>query len=292
MTTKVRIANEIHTVERTSRAGSIEPAVGTAAAHLAVDYDTAVPRPVSLVAVLARDRGQFAGDVREERLDVAPSRQIQRLLGSALVCEPQAGVSRQALRQRALDDKVVVSRVLRQLLRGRGHSGVHTMTTHLDRNLLGRLRGGLHAVVHSRLFLVHQTSRRRCGTPVGQDVGGGAEVHVLCVAGGMGSSGSRVVVLHLRLGLSIAIAYLDVAVFVECWFTFVLQELLVKVFLVIVLLAVVIASCSTFRIVPDWWATRSAWCNGLGYLAGATSPWSDNAFHAFSFQARELTRVI
>ncbi len=59
-----------------SGARGIEPAVGTAPAHLAVNHNTGSPRAMSLATVLARCRELVPGDMREEGLDIAPPTEV------------------------------------------------------------------------------------------------------------------------------------------------------------------------------------------------------------------------
>src|SRR5699024_2594364 len=83
------------------RAAGIVPAVGAAPAHLAVDHDTASPRAVALVAVLARAGRLLARHVGEEGLDVAAAHEVELLLLAALDGEAAARLRHEAAAQRA-----------------------------------------------------------------------------------------------------------------------------------------------------------------------------------------------
>lgn len=114
-------------MKATSRAAGIEPAIGTTAAHLAIHHNAAVPGAVALVAVLTRGGGKVAGDMGKEGFDVAPSREVELLLRSALMGEPQARFSRETLRETAVDIEGSVARVPRHLFCGLDETGVHVV---------------------------------------------------------------------------------------------------------------------------------------------------------------------
>ena len=108
----------MRTVERTPSSGGIEPAIGTTTTHLAIDDDAGVPRTVALVAILAGNGGQLAGNMGEEGLHVAAAAEVEDLFRAPLRCEAHAGLTGQALGQRALDDDRAVPGLLGQDLSG------------------------------------------------------------------------------------------------------------------------------------------------------------------------------
>ena len=87
----------MRTVERTPSSGGIEPAIGTTTTHLAIDDDAGVPRTVALVAILAGNGGQRAGNMGEESLHVTPPTKVQDLLGTTLLGKSHAGFAGEAL---------------------------------------------------------------------------------------------------------------------------------------------------------------------------------------------------
>ena len=96
---------------------------------------------MTFVAVLAGNSRRLASDVGKQGLDVAPPRQVQTLLRSALVGDPLPWFARQSLRKRALDVEVLVTRFPREFLR------------HLDQGRLNRLVGWLHLLRGTHLGL-------------------------------------------------------------------------------------------------------------------------------------------
>lgn len=184
-------------MEGTPRTRRVEPAVGTAATHLAVDHDAGGPGSVALVTVLTGHGRGLAGDVGEQGLDVAASLQIELLLGAALLGQTHARLAGQALGQRALDRDVLVSRLQGETLGGVGRHVVGAGPLDLgDLAEVGMLVGVHHG-----------------GVAAGQDAGGGAQIHLLlllllgllcCGGGGSGGGGlgvEVVVVVMLRLGV-------------------------------------------------------------------------------------------
>ena len=139
-------------MEATTRAAGVEPTISTAPTHLPIDHDTASPRPMALVAILARSRRQLARDVRIQRLDVAPPREVELLLRPPLLRDAQARLASQPLGQPAVDVERPVPGLARHLLGGLDEARVHVV------------RGP--AVVAELLLLLLRVAHR-CGRLVG-----------------------------------------------------------------------------------------------------------------------------
>lgn len=107
-------------MERAPRPGRVEPAVGAAAHHLAAVDDAHGPGALALAAVGARVGGLGAGDLGEERLDVAAPHQVEVLALPPLLGQPLARVARHALRERAVHLEPRVPGLLGHLLRRLG----------------------------------------------------------------------------------------------------------------------------------------------------------------------------
>lgn len=118
-------------METTPRTAGVEPTIGAAAAHLAVDDDATGPGSVPLVAVLARDPGGLAGDVGEQGLDVAPPCQVQDLFWTALLGKALAGLAGQPLGEGALDVELAVAGLSRKLLGRLNHWLLHLLVPRL-----------------------------------------------------------------------------------------------------------------------------------------------------------------
>ncbi len=201
------------TVERAPGARGVKPAVGAAAAHLAVDDDAGVPGPVALVAVLAGDGGQLAGNMGKEGLNVATAAEVQHLLGPALLGQPHAGLARQPLRQRALDDHRAVPGLLRQHLRRRRRRRVR---------VVHRVRASAAPDDASEVWVLVRVLHT-----AGQDAGGRQVELLLLLMLGLGCCGCcccgglwveismvRVLVLELELVLLILVGVMVVVVVV------------------------------------------------------------------------------
>lgn len=176
---------------------SVEPAVGTATTHLAVDDDAAVPWAVALVAVLARHTGFHPGDVRKQGLDVASAGEVEGLLRAALLRMALAGLPRQSFRQGAVQVQAVVSRLLGELLCGldRGVHGrllLHVGHAHLALDLLVVDVGQPLPEVRMPLVVVGLAA-------IGEDAGGGTEADV----GGQAGGGGMVLVVQIGIGIGV-----------------------------------------------------------------------------------------
>ncbi len=193
-------------MEAAAGAARVEPAVCAAAAHLAIDDDTADPRAMPFMAVLAGQAGGLAGDVGEQGLDVAAAAEVELLVRAALLGEAAADLAGEALGQGALDVEIRVARlegeyvshlgravtlrgrllllllrVGRQAVRGgvgAAHLGrglvlvlvlVHELV--LGMGLLGRVLGVRQALLHLLKLLLHADGTG--GAAVGEDGGGG-----------------------------------------------------------------------------------------------------------------------
>lgn len=122
---------------------SVEPTIGTATTHLAVDDDAASPWAMALVAVLAGHSRGLASDVGKQCLDVAPTGEVEGLLWPALLGKALARLAGQPLGERALDVEVAVPRVPGEFICGLNHGLIHPLVAglHLLRgaHLGGRL---------------------------------------------------------------------------------------------------------------------------------------------------------
>jgi hypothetical protein len=174
---------------------------------------------MALVAILAGDTSRLAGDVGEQGLDVAPTRQVEDLLGAALLGKALAWFARQPLSKGALDVEVDISRLPRKLLCRLEHGrvdrlvvGLHLLRgAHLGWRLvlmvLMLMLVGMCSVCQALLHLVelflnglrHGVSYST-DAAVGKDVGSG-EVDVGAQAG----CGAGIVVVHVGLGLAMGI---------------------------------------------------------------------------------------
>ncbi len=198
------------TVEATPGAAGVEPAVGAAAAHLAVDDDAARPGPWPLWQFLQAE-GQLAGDVGEEGLDVAAALQVELLLGPALLGKAQARLARQPLGQRALDVELAVARVAREPPLSCARTTGPAPTTRGGRRRAGAARPAPPPCMEAAGCCCCiwwccccwwsadgagvNWPPEMSGAAVGQDVGGGVEVHAV-----------RVVVLLLLLLVVVVVA--------------------------------------------------------------------------------------
>lgn len=72
------------TMKAAARATRVKPAVGTAAAHLAIHNDAVDPRAMSLVAILTGYTRRLPSYVCKQRLDVTASCEIEDLVGATL----------------------------------------------------------------------------------------------------------------------------------------------------------------------------------------------------------------
>ena len=206
------------TMEAAPRTARIEPTVGATTAHLTIDDDAARPRAVAFVAIFAGNPRGLASNVGEQGLNVAPARQVESLLGPALVGEALAGLACQPLGKSALDVEVAVPGVPREVLGGLDHGRVHHRVAglHLMRgpHLGGRLvlvsvrvlvdmLGLCQALLHLLQLLLN--GPRGDGPAVGEDAGG-CEVDMGRQAGWV--AGAVVVVVHVGLGLGLAMGVL------------------------------------------------------------------------------------
>lgn len=210
-------------MEAAPRTARIEPAVGATTAHLTIDDDAARPRAVAFVAIFAGNPRGLASNVGEQGLDVAPARQVESLLGPALVGEALAGLACQPLGKSALDVEVAVPGVPREVLGGLDHGRVHHLVAglHLMRgpHLGGRLvlvsvrvlvdmLGLCQVLLHLLQLLLDGLGHAAPGgdgSAVGEDAGG-CEVDMGRQAGWV--AGAVVVVVHVGLGLGLAMGVL------------------------------------------------------------------------------------
>lgn len=206
---KVKVRIE-HTVEAASCSARIKPAIGTTPTHLTIDNDTASPWAMAFVAVFAGNTSLLSGNMSKESLDVATSRQVKDLLRTSLVGVPVSRLTSQSLCQSAFYIEISVARFVGQILGGPHYRGIHGMV-HLSLWLLlvlmyllllllvlmglckTLLQVHLLMVLRGRLLGVH-------GAAVGEYVCSGGEINVTQA----GCVGGRVFVLHIGIGLSLA----------------------------------------------------------------------------------------
>lgn len=96
-------------MEGTSCTARVEPAIGAAAAHLAIDNYTLSPRAMAFVAVFTWRRGYFASNMCKEGLDVASPLKIENLLHATLLGMAHAGLAGEALTHGTIDNKVIAT---------------------------------------------------------------------------------------------------------------------------------------------------------------------------------------
>lgn len=81
----------------------IKPAIGTAAAHLAVHHNAAGPWTVALVAILTRDASRLTSNVSEQSFNIASTCQVQHLLRAPLLGKTMTRLTSQSLGKSTLD---------------------------------------------------------------------------------------------------------------------------------------------------------------------------------------------
>ncbi len=112
---------DVRTVKGAPRTTGIVPAIGTAATHLPIVDDAFRPRPMPLVAVLARPSWRIASDLRQKRFDVAAPHHVEVLRGAPLCRRPDGPQACELPAQRAVNLDHVAVGVKDELLRGARH---------------------------------------------------------------------------------------------------------------------------------------------------------------------------
>lgn len=88
---------------------SIEPTIGTATAHLTIIHDALSPGTMSLVTVFARPWGEFARDLGQQGLDIAPTLYVEPLILTPLGWIAPGRLSCQLLAKRTINlDKIAI----------------------------------------------------------------------------------------------------------------------------------------------------------------------------------------